>query len=170
MTDTQTLRELRPLAHTMNYDEGSSFLEERFSGYLPVGEEELLKASYAFDPYHFGGLFPAQSVEEDGSTYEGASDRSRLPGAMLFSVRFYYPSMPVRGERDGRAEAKSITRKLHGAWREAMLSDLDLRRLIRDVRITTTEAGDVDAMGGSRTDERGESILWMHRSVVQVMP
>jgi hypothetical protein len=163
------------LALSKTYEEAASFLEDRFSKYLEVGPEPaLVRAAYDYDPYNFGGKFPALSVEEVGSSYEGASDRSKLPGTMLLAVRIYDVALSRQSTttekwRDGRAQAKRRCREVWGAWLEQLNNDKELRKLVRAAEPLTTEAGDADALGNSRLDETGRHVLWTHRANLRVL-
>jgi hypothetical protein len=166
----------------------ATLLEERFAGYVPVGpfgepEITLLGASYAYDAHVFGGVFPALTFEEaSGATFEGRTDRSRLPARWPFSGRVYAPAVigvrVVDGEikfddaTDARASAMHDCRKVFAYWHEALRRDLrgGLRHLVQDAAVTNVEMGDADALGNPLLDESGENVLMCYRWTVEVVP
>jgi len=168
----------------MGYAEAVAWLEDRFSGYLKTKAEDPpgpLAASFDYDPFIFGGKFPAQSVEdESGASYRGGSDRSQLPGTIPMAVRFYDVSLHLKRKvgpdgtlevrRDARSAAKRRCRELFEAWYEALRSDRELSKKVQSVEVVLLEAGDADAFGNERIDDTGTNVLWCLLAHVEVVP
>lgn len=157
------------------YDEAALLLKTRFSEYVDlVADDGPLAARYPYDPYVFGGDFPALGVSKVSSSGPPNTQRSRLPGQMLFAVRVYDVSLsragqgPSAGWEDARDQAERRTDEVHGLWREAFDADREIRKKVGDWYVESTESGDMDSLGRSRRDETRGNILWVHRALVVV--
>lgn len=158
-------------------------LEERFVSYLDVDGENPagLARALTFEPIIWGGNFPVLSVEGASTSYGGGgSDKQRIPGSLQLFVRAWSPALrspasldapnALSGATDGRQEAKQITRRIHDYWQEAFHTDRTLRSRVSDMRISSTDSGDVDRFGQSRIDETARNILWAHTATIEIIP
>lgn len=165
----------------------ASFLERRFSRYVKTKEDGgPLAASHAYARTSFGGLFPAQTVQEiSGASYAGRTSRSHLPATMPFVVSFYAVALKGRfdpvwgfitdeGEKDGRGDAMDVARGIYELWYDAFMEDLasgatnGLRRLVQDAAVSTIVTGDADAVGNPLMDETRSRLLIVYQPTVIV--
>lgn len=158
-------------------------LEERFVSYMKVNGENPagLARALTFEPIIWGQNFPVFSAEAASTSYgSGGSDKQRIPGSLQVYVRAWSPALmsqfsvdqpgALSGATDGRQEAKKITRAVHDVFHEAFHADRELRSRVSDMRITATDAGDVDRFGQSRVDETSRNILWAHTATIEIIP
>lgn len=158
--------------------EAIEFLEERLSEYplVPEGEPDPLKARYDHNRYFFGGKFPALTVSE--ASTEGP-ESNRLPGTITLVVSIVYPSLKGRMDpqgffnvdenRDSRAEANRLTRRVFSQWEVAFLKDRELRSRVLDMRVASTQSGDTDRLGNFNLESLGRgsfNVLWRYSGVI----
>lgn len=174
-------RQLRAEMIRRDYHEAASFLEDRFSRYVPLKTEDPagpLAARYDHDRHVFGNRFPALTVEEvSGATYEGQTQASNLPGFMPFALRVYAVAMKGRmtelgfdhgrDPKDARGQAKNLTRSVYALWYEAFREDAKNLGVQR-AWVATTELGDADSLGNPMIDETGTNMLFVFRANVMV--
>lgn len=124
-----------------------------------------------YQPYFFGGKFPAIGVDvvrsEGASQYMDAPDR---PGSLVAQVMIYQPALPVRGSQtaqdDRTGPAKKNTRRIRGQFMAALFDERS--PFFERTRVVESRGGSYDDVGTPIMDERGNNILWVDRSELQI--
>ena len=134
------------------------------------GDDDL-KFARDYQPYFFGGAFPATGVDvirsEGASNYVDAPDR---PGVLIAQVMIYQEALSVRvgqSKQDDRTgPAKKNTRRIRGLFLEALFDERN--PLCERTRVIESRGGSYDDVGNPVMDERGNTILWVDRSELQI--
>lgn len=118
---------------------------------------------------------------EEGIATGEPDGRSNLPAQLIFTVRFYQESLSIdpvsftqAGEivvsNDGRSQAKRLTRRIGTKWEAAFRDDRELRKQVRNMYISSVEAGDFDRLGNPIIGEGRNRLLWIHQVTVTINP
>lgn len=124
-----------------------------------------------YQPYFFGGKFPAIGVDvvrsEGPSQYMDAPDR---PAQLVAQVMIYQPALPVRGSQtaqdDRTGVAKRNTRRIRGLFLAALFDERN--PLSERTTVVESRGGSYDDVGNPVMDERGNNILWVDRSELHI--
>lgn len=135
----------------------------------PTDEDPKFARDY--QPYFFGGSFPAIGVDvirsEGASQYQDAPDR---PGLVTAQVMIYQPALPNRntiGHSDDRTgPAKRNTRRIRGLFLAALFDERN--PLSERTRVVESRGSSTDDVGTQIVDERGQNILWVDRSELEI--
>lgn len=128
-----------------------------------------LKAARDYLPTYFGGLFPNLGLVIDRTEGESRyADKPDRPGLLVGRMVVFYPSMPARGaavmQDDRTGYAKRLTRRVRGQFIERIYSS----KLAPYFTVRNSRGGDQDELGRARTDEKGQSILWLDQTEFEI--
>lgn len=124
-----------------------------------------------YQPYFFGGKFPAIGVDvvrsEGDSRY---ADMPHLPGTLVAQVMVYQPALPARGAHNAKDDrtgpAKRNTRRIRGLFLAALF---DERQPLSDhVRVVESRGGSYDDVGNPVFDERAQNLLFVDRTELEI--
>lgn len=141
-------------------------------GLVPVSPtDDDPKFARDYQPYFFGGKFPAIGVDvvrsEGASRYVDVPDR---PGSLVAQVMIYQPALPVRGSQtaqdDRTGPAKKNTRRIRGLFMATLFDERN--PLSSRTTVVESRGGSYDDVGNPVMDERGNNILWVDRSELQI--
>ena len=134
-------------------------------------DSEAPKFARDYQPYFFGGQFPAIGVDvirsEGASQYVDSPDR---PAGLIAQVMIYQEALSVRvgqSQQDDRTgPAKKNTRRIRGLFLEALFDERN--PLSERTRVVESRGGSYDDVGNPVMDERGQSLLWVDRSELEI--
>lgn len=173
MSITYTPEITFPLYQAVEYDEVVSEITSFLVSLAP--EEVSAEATHnGYEPFYFGGLYPAISAFEQGSEeFPKQVDASLQPGIIDVGLRFYLLSMTADEDASPRAGAQREARRLHSVWRANLYNRLSenstMEGRVHSVQIAATESADINRLGyAMAVDFDTNNYLWVHHSDVRI--
>jgi hypothetical protein len=167
-----------PLYQAREYDEVVSEIASFFVSLAP--EEVSSEATHSgYEPFYFGGLYPAVAAFEQGyEEFPKQVERSIQPGVIDIGVRFYLLSITTdefgNDDASPRAGAQRDARRLHAAWRRRLYDRMEenstMQGRVHAIQITGAESADMNRLGYAMAVDfdNPNNYLWVHHSDVRV--
>lgn len=164
-----------PLGLATEYDE---VVEEITSFLVSLAPDEVEQDAVhdGYEPFYFGGLYPAVAAFEQGAEeFPKQMENSPMPGAIDIGVRFYLLSVTAENDASPRANAQKEARRLHALFRKNLYDksqeNLTMQGRVHAVQIMGQESADLNRLGYAMSvDMDTGNYLWVHHTDVRVYP